>query len=146
METQIVIPESVPHVTCIDVSYRLVDEIKRIIINLKKSKKIFDPIIHSSSETARALHYAKHEAEPYFRKYADAFNNYKISLENIKEFAKEIVNLERKVIFPYSYVKEKYEKLLKEHEDCEKQLHPILIQVVMNKQESQRKDFMNIHK
>ncbi|CAG8702417.1 21401_t:CDS:2, partial [Gigaspora margarita] len=86
-------------------------------------------------DTVRALHYAKHVAESDFRKYADAFNNYKISLENIKEFAKERVNLERKIIFPYSYVKERYEKLLKEHEDCEKQLHPILIHVVMNKQE-----------
>ncbi|KAF0560079.1 hypothetical protein F8M41_003413 [Gigaspora margarita] len=84
--------------------------------------------------TVRALHYAKHEVN-HIRKDADAFNNYKISLENIKEFAKESVNLERKVIFPYSYVKEKYEKLLKEHEDCEKQLHPILIHVIMNKQE-----------
>ncbi|CAG8729119.1 10762_t:CDS:2 [Gigaspora margarita] len=32
-------------------------------------------------------------------------------------------------------MKERYEKLLKKYEDCEKQLHPILIHIVMNKQE-----------
>ncbi|CAG8470302.1 13539_t:CDS:2, partial [Dentiscutata heterogama] len=144
---QVVLPESVSHVSCVDASFILLDEIKNIVINLRKSKKIFDPIIHSSSETVRALHYVKNEAELYFQQYEDAFNKYKISLENIKEFAKEVANIEKKryLFFPYRHVKEKYEKLLKEHESCKKKLNPILIKVIINKQESQQDDFKNIH-
>ncbi|CAG8589885.1 8938_t:CDS:2 [Dentiscutata erythropus] len=124
MATSIKTPEKrMSRVSCVDTSYRLIDEIKHIVINLKRSKKIFDPIIHSSSETVRALHYVKYEVELYFQQYEDAFNRYKISLENIKEFAKEI-----------------------EHENCEKRLHPILIKAIMDKQERQQEDIMNIHK
>ncbi|KAF0449009.1 kinase-like protein [Gigaspora margarita] len=137
-----------PYVSCIDDSYRLVDEIKRIVINLKKSKKIFDPIIHSSSETVRALHYVKCEIESYFRQYEDAFNKYKISLEKIKEFANEVVNVEKSHYFfyPYRHVKDKYEKLLKEYDNYEKILHPILIKVIMNKQERQQDDILKVQK
>ncbi|CAG8543627.1 5055_t:CDS:2 [Dentiscutata erythropus] len=139
--------QQIDSVSCVEASYRLIDEIKHIIINLKRSKKIFDPIIHSSSETVRALHYVKNEVELYFQQYEDAFNKYKISLENIKEFAKEIANIEKShyLFYPYRHVKEKYEKLLKEHENCEKKLNPILIKVIMNKQESQQEDFKNVH-
>ncbi|RIB18068.1 hypothetical protein C2G38_1376978 [Gigaspora rosea] len=148
MNTPIVIPKSVPYVSCIDDSYRLVDEIKRIVINLKKSKKIFEPIIHSSSETVRALHYVKCEIESYFRQYEDTFNKYKISLEKIKEFANEVVNVEKSHYFfyPYRHVKDKYEKLLKEYENYEKILHPILIKVIMNKQERQQEDILKVQK
>ncbi|CAG8637085.1 52_t:CDS:2, partial [Dentiscutata heterogama] len=147
METPIIIPETMSRVSCVDASYRLIDEIKYITINLR-NKKIFDPIIHPSSETVRALQYAKHEVESYYQQYEDAFNKYKVSLENIKEFAKEIVNIEKSNYFfyPYRRVKEKYEKLLKEHENCEKILHPILIKIIMNKQERQQENIMNFHK
>ncbi|CAG8533896.1 13543_t:CDS:2, partial [Gigaspora rosea] len=143
MEKQIVLPESL---SCVDESNRSIDEIKHIIINLKRSKKIFDPIVHSSSETVRALHYVKNEIEFYVQQYEDVFNKYKISLENIKEFAKEIASIEKSyyLFYPYRHVKEKYDKLLKEHENCEKRLNPILIKVIMNKQESQHEDFKQI--
>ncbi|CAG8773773.1 36921_t:CDS:2, partial [Gigaspora margarita] len=140
-----VITENISHVACIDESYKLIEETKRIIANLRKSKKIFDPILYSATETVRALQYVKRELESYFR-HKDIFNKYKHSLEKIKEFAKEIEKLEGKFIYPYKQVKEKYEKLLKEHENCEKQVHPILIKIIMLKQESQQKDFMDIHK
>ncbi|CAG8490917.1 7013_t:CDS:2, partial [Gigaspora rosea] len=145
---QDVLPESVSHVSCVDASYKLIDEIKHIIINLKKSKKIFDPLIYSSIETIRALHYVKHEVELYFQQYEDIFNEYKTSLENIKEFAKEIANIEKSyyLFYPYRHVKEKYKKLLKDHDNCEKKLNPILIKIIMNKQESQQEDLMNINK
>ncbi|CAG8480327.1 5402_t:CDS:2, partial [Dentiscutata heterogama] len=149
MATPIKTPEKrMSRVSCVDESCRLIDEIKHIIINLKRSKKIFDPIIHSSSETVRALHYVKHEVELYFQQYEDAFNKYKISLENIREFAKEVVNIEKShyIFYPYKHVKDKYEKLVKEHENCEKRLHPILIKAIMDKQERQQEDIMNIHK
>ncbi|CAG8530551.1 26490_t:CDS:2, partial [Gigaspora margarita] len=143
MENQIVLPQSL---SCVDESYRLIDEIKHIIINLKRSKKIFDQIVHSSSETVRALHYVKNEIEFYVQQYEDVFNKYKTSLENIKEFAKEIASIEKSyyLFYPYRHVKEKYDKLLKEHENCEKRLNPILIKVIMNKQESQHEDFKQI--
>ncbi|CAG8624991.1 7985_t:CDS:2, partial [Dentiscutata erythropus] len=148
IDEQFVLPESTSHVTCVDASYKLIEEIKNIVINLKKSKKIFEPIIHSTSETVRALLYVKNEAELYFQQYEDAFNKYKISLETIKEFAEEVANIEKKryLFYPYKHVKGKYEKLLKEHESCKKKLNPILIKVIMNKQESQQDDFKNIHK
>ncbi|CAG8522066.1 3594_t:CDS:2 [Dentiscutata erythropus] len=147
MEATIIIPETMSSVSCVDASYRLIDEIKHITINLR-NKKIFDPIIHPSSETVRTLHYAKNEVESYSQQYEDAFNKYKVSLENVKEFAKEIGDIEKSHYFfyPYRHVKEKYEKLLKEHENCEKILHPILIKIIMNKQERQQEDIMNFHK
>ncbi|CAG8543621.1 44810_t:CDS:10, partial [Gigaspora margarita] len=140
--------DEIINVSCVDASYKLIDEIKDIILNLKKSKKIFDPLIYSSIETIRALHYVKHEVELYFQQYEDVFNEYKISLENIKEFAKEIANIEKSfyLFYPYRHVKEKYKKLLKDHEDCEKKLNPILIKIIMNKQESQQEDLLNINK
>ncbi|RIB18070.1 hypothetical protein C2G38_1377080 [Gigaspora rosea] len=141
-----VITENISHVACIDESYKLIEDTKRIIVSLRKSKKLFDPIIYSATETIRALQYVKRELESYFRQYEDAFNKYKNSLEKIKEFAKEISNLEGKFLYPYKHVKETYEKLFKEYENCEKQVHPILIKIIMHKQERQQKDFMDIHK
>ncbi|CAG8517188.1 16764_t:CDS:2, partial [Racocetra persica] len=83
----------------------------------------------------------------YFHQYEEVFKKYKTSLENIKEFAKEIANIEKNYHFfyPYRHVKEKYERLIKEHENCEKKLNPILIKVIMNKQESQYEDFKKIN-
>ncbi|CAG8697352.1 9974_t:CDS:2, partial [Dentiscutata erythropus] len=131
--------------TCIDACYRSIEELKLIVTNFKKSKKIFEPIIRSSSETIRALRYVKPEIETYFRQYKDAFNKYKITLENIKKFADEIKSKENSIFYPYKQVKEKYDKLLKEYEDCEMKIHPILIKVIMNKQECQQETFKKIH-
>ncbi|CAG8548279.1 811_t:CDS:2 [Gigaspora margarita] len=128
-------------ISFVDTSYKLINEIKNIIINLKKSKKILEPIIHSSTEVIRALHYVKYEIESYFRQYEEDFNTYKISLEKIKEFVKGIENLEKSyhLFYPYKHVKAEYEKLVTEHKNCEKKLHAILIQIIMNKQESHQK-------
>ncbi|CAG8729107.1 12365_t:CDS:2, partial [Racocetra fulgida] len=78
------------------------------------------------------LQYVKHEVQSYFHQYEDVFKKYKTSLENIKEFAKEIANIEKNYHFfyPYRHVKEKYERLIKEHENCEKRLNPILIKIL----------------
>ncbi|CAG8615744.1 22788_t:CDS:2 [Cetraspora pellucida] len=136
MAQPIIYPENTSQISCVDASSTLINEIKTITTNLK-SKKIFDPVLYSSYETVRALHYIKHEVQSYFRQYEDIFKKYKTSLENIKEFAKEIANIEKKnhFFYPYRHVKEKYERLIKEHENCEKKLNPILIKFIMNKQE-----------
>ncbi|CAG8636526.1 12069_t:CDS:2 [Gigaspora rosea] len=135
-------------ISFVDTSYKLINEIKNIIINLKKSKKTLEPIIHSSTEVIRALHYVKYEIESYFRQYEDDFNTYKISLEKIKEFVKGIENLEKSynLFYPYKHVKTEYEKLMTEHKNCEKKLHAILIQIIMNKQESNQKGLKDINK
>ncbi|KAF0438410.1 kinase-like protein [Gigaspora margarita] len=135
-------------ISFVDSSYKLINEIKNIIINLKKSKKILEPIIYSSTEVIRALHYVKYEIESYFRQYEEDFNTYKISLEKIKEFVKGIENLEKSyhLFYPYKHVKAEYEKLMTEHKNCEKKLHAILIQIIMNKQESHQKGLKDINK
>ncbi|CAG8444177.1 4098_t:CDS:2 [Dentiscutata erythropus] len=109
-------------VSLVEANYRLIDEIKHIIINLKRSKKIFDPIVHSSSETVQ-LYIIKH-----------------------KRIRNEIVSIENRLFYPYNKVKDKYEKLLEEHENCEKRLLPILIKTIMNKQERQQENFINVYK
>ncbi|CAG8752981.1 19976_t:CDS:1, partial [Racocetra persica] len=78
-----------------DELYRLLNEIKGIIKNLKKSKKILEQIILTSVETIRGLNYVKHDLESLFQQNEDIFIKYKISLERIKKFAKEIETIEK---------------------------------------------------
>ncbi|CAG8440044.1 6564_t:CDS:2, partial [Scutellospora calospora] len=129
-------------VSCVNAIYRLISEIKQVVISLGKRKKIFDPIINSSDETIRALHYVKYDIEHYFLQYENIFNNYKSSLEQIKEFANEIAKIENSFFYPYKRVKEKYERLLRDYDIWEKRLNPILIKVIMIKQEIQQKEFI----
>ncbi|CAG8669901.1 25198_t:CDS:2 [Cetraspora pellucida] len=131
----------------VDDTYRLLNELKSIIKNLKKCKKILEPIIYTSVETIRGLNYIKYELEPYFQQYEDTLNKYKTSLERIKKFAKEIEKIEQEsyVFYPYIQVNEEYDKLITEHKICEKNLNSILINVIIVKQEKQQKDFRDIH-
>ncbi|CAG8442496.1 18095_t:CDS:2 [Cetraspora pellucida] len=134
-------------VSFVDEIYGLLNELKSIIKNLKKCKKILEPIIYTSVETNRGLNYIKYELEPYFQQYEDIFNKYKTSLERIKKFAKEIEKIEQDsyIFYPYRQVNEEYDKLITEHKICEKNLNSILINVIIVKQEKQQKEFRDIH-